>query len=304
MPLKAILNKLKSGLSKTRNLFSGIKGLFRLGRRIDEGFLDELEAQLIQADVGVDVTERIIDELREAHANKEVTEELLAFVQKMIASALVESDNAVACNADGPTVIMVVGVNGVGKTTSIAKLAQLYGTDGKKVLLAASDTFRAAAIDQLETWQRRVGVEIVKGVPGADPASVAHDACERALARNMDVVIVDTAGRLHTHDHLMRELEKIHRVVGRVIPGAPHEVLLVLDATTGQNAIVQAESFLKHVQISGIFLAKLDGTAKGGIIVAIKQRIDIPVKFIGVGEKADDIQPFDPAAFSEALFAE
>jgi len=304
MVLKGLWQKLKTGLSKTRGLFAGIKGLFRIGRRVDQAFLDELEALLIQADIGWDVTQRIIDDLQEAYINKEVTEGLLDHVKQLIRDALTETDNRVLTNDGGPTVIMVVGVNGVGKTTSIAKLARMYASQDKKVVLAASDTFRAAAIEQLETWQKRLGVEIVKNVHGSDPASVAHDACERAVARQADLVIVDTAGRLHTHEHLMRELEKIHRVLGRCIDGAPHEVLLVLDATTGQNAIAQAETFRKFVDVSGIFLAKLDGTAKGGIIVAIKQKIDVPVKFIGVGEQPDDIEPFDPDAFTEALFAD
>jgi fused signal recognition particle receptor len=304
MGLKGLWSKLKGGLTKTRSVFAGIKGLLRIGRRIDQDFLDELEAHLIQADICWEVTQRIIDGLRDAHRGKEVTADLTDYVKNILREELTEKENALRFNPDGPTVIIVVGVNGVGKTTSIAKLARMLDQQGKSVVLAASDTFRAAAIDQLETWQKRVGVEIVKNAPGADPASVAHDACERAVARKRDVVIVDTAGRLHTRDDLMTELAKIHRVVGRVVPGAPHEVLLVLDATTGQNAIVQAERFQKFVHLSGIFLAKLDGTAKGGIIVAIKQRIDIPVKFIGVGEQPDDIEPFAADEFVEALFAD
>jgi fused signal recognition particle receptor len=206
-------------------------------------------------------------------------------------------------NSAGPTVVMVAGVNGSGKTTSIAKLARLLQQEGKKVLVAACDTFRAAAVEQLTIWSERIGCEIVKNQQGSDPASVAHDACERAKARGVDVLIVDTAGRLHTQTHLMRELEKIHRVVSRQIEGAPHEVLLVLDATTGQNAISQAENFKKVVQCSGIILAKLDGTAKGGAIFAIKKKLDLPVKFIGVGEKLDDLEAFDPDSYVEALFA-
>jgi fused signal recognition particle receptor len=199
-------------------------------------------------------------------------------------------------------VILVAGVNGSGKTTSIAKLAKRLQTDGKKVLVAACDTFRAAAVEQLTIWCQRIGCEIVKNEQGSDPASVAHDACERAKARNFDVLIVDTAGRLHTQTHLMRELEKIHRVVRKQIDGAPHEVLLVLDATTGQNAIAQAETFKKTVQCTGIILSKLDGTAKGGAVFAIKQKLDLPVKFIGVGEKLEDLEPFDPESYVEALF--
>jgi fused signal recognition particle receptor len=199
-------------------------------------------------------------------------------------------------------VVMIAGVNGSGKTTSIAKLAKLLQDDGKKVLVAACDTFRAAAVEQLTVWAGRIGCEIVKQQQGSDPAAVAHDACEKAKARNFDVLIVDTAGRLHTQTHLMRELEKIHRVVQKQIPGAPHDVFLVLDATTGQNAVTQAEQFTRAVKCSGIILAKLDGTAKGGAVFAIKQKVGLPVKFIGVGEGLDDLEPFDPDAFVGALF--
>ncbi|HEU5116044.1 MAG TPA: signal recognition particle-docking protein FtsY, partial [Isosphaeraceae bacterium] len=202
-----------------------------------------------------------------------------------------------------PTVILVAGVNGSGKTTSIAKLAQRLKDQGKSILLAACDTFRAAAADQLSIWAERAGADIVKGAPGADPASVAHDACDRALARGADVLIVDTAGRLHTQEHLMRELEKVRNVIARKIPGAPHEALLVLDATNGQNAIRQAEVFTKAIQCSGVILTKLDGTAKGGVVVAVRQSINLPIKFVGVGEAIDDLQPFDEDAFVESLFA-
>jgi len=204
--------------------------------------------------------------------------------------------------ASGPTVIMIAGVNGSGKTTSIAKLAYRLKNDGKKVMVAACDTFRAAAVEQLTIWSERIGCEIVKNQQGSDPASVAHDACERARARGFDVLIVDTAGRLHTQTHLMKELEKIFRIVTKQIPGAPHEVLLVLDATTGQNAIVQAEQFKKTVQCTGVILAKLDGTAKGGAIFAVKQKLNLPVKLVGVGEKLDDLEPFDADGYVEALF--
>ncbi|HEY1191532.1 MAG TPA: signal recognition particle-docking protein FtsY, partial [Gemmata sp.] len=204
--------------------------------------------------------------------------------------------------ADGPTVIMIAGVNGSGKTTSIAKLANRLQGEGKKVLLAACDTFRAAAVEQLTVWAGRIGCEIVKQGQNADPSAVAHDACEKAKARGFDVLIVDTAGRLHTQTHLMKELEKIHRIVTRQIPGAPHEVLLVLDATTGQNALTQAEQFSKSVKCTGIILSKLDGTAKGGSVFAIKQKLGLPVKFVGVGEQIDDMEPFDPDAFVSALF--
>ena len=203
----------------------------------------------------------------------------------------------------GPTVYLIAGVNGSGKTTSIAKLAQRLKDEGKSIVLAACDTFRAAAADQLTIWANRAGVDIVKGAPNADPASVAHDACDRALARHVNVLIVDTAGRLHTQSHLMRELEKVRNVLQRKIPEAPHEVLLVLDATNGQNAIRQAEVFTKSIGCTGVILTKLDGTAKGGIVVAVRQTINLPVKFIGVGEALDDLQPFDADMFVESLFA-
>jgi fused signal recognition particle receptor len=210
-------------------------------------------------------------------------------------------------NPDGtktPTVILVTGINGAGKTTSIAKLGQYLKDQGKTVIVAACDTFRAAAVEQLSIWASRIDVPIIKHAQGSDPAAVAFDACDAALARHIDVLIVDTAGRLHTQDHLMRELTKIRRVIEKRIPNAPHEVLLVLDATTGQNAIRQAEEFLKAVHVTGIFLAKLDGTAKGGIVIAIRHQLNLPVKFVGIGEKPADIQPFDPDSFVEALFSE
>jgi len=206
--------------------------------------------------------------------------------------------------AAGPTVILVSGINGAGKTTSIAKLGQYLKGQGKTVMVAACDTFRAAAVQQLTIWAERIDVQIVKHQMGSDPAAVAFDACDAAVSRGIDVLIVDTAGRLHTQDNLMRELSKIRRVIEKRIPGAPHEVLLVLDATTGQNAIRQAEEFLKAVQVSGIFLAKLDGTAKGGIVIAIRHQLNLPVKFVGLGEKPEDLEPFDPEEFVEALFSE
>jgi fused signal recognition particle receptor len=314
MVFRAIFDKIKQGLAKTRGVFSGITSLFRLRGRVDRDFLAELEKRLYLADVGTGATGEIVQRVRQAFLDKEVTGDVEAFVKQQL-KELVTPDGAgdatsagpavggLNYNPSGPTVVMVAGVNGSGKTTSIAKLARLCQQDGKKVLVAACDTFRAAAVEQLTIWSQRLGCEIVKAQQGSDPASVAHDACERARARGDDVLIVDTAGRLHTQAHLMRELEKIHRVVSRLIEGAPHEVLLVLDATTGQNAITQAEMFKKTVQCTGIILAKLDGTAKGGAIFAIKQKLGLPVKFIGVGEKLDDLEPFDPDTYVEALFA-
>jgi fused signal recognition particle receptor len=245
-----------------------------------------------------------VDHVRQAYLDKEITGDVGEFVKKQLRELLTEAGSGLSYNATGPTVVMVAGINGSGKTTSIAKLARRCQEDKKKVMVAACDTFRAAAVEQLTIWSQRLGCDIVKSQSGSDPASVAHDACEKAKARGHDVLIVDTAGRLHTQTHLMRELEKIHRVVSKQIEGAPHEVLLVLDATTGQNAITQAEIFTKTVRCTGIVLAKLDGTAKGGAIFAIKQRLGLPVKFVGVGEKLEDLEPFDPDAYVEALFSE
>jgi fused signal recognition particle receptor len=302
MVFRAFFEKLKAGLTKTRGVFSGIGSLLRLRGKVDRDFLSELEKRLYLADVGTGATSAIVEKVRQSFLDKEITGDVEAFVKQQLKEMLTAGEG-LRYNPSGPTVVMVAGVNGSGKTTSIAKLARLLQQEGKKVLVAACDTFRAAAVEQLTIWSERIGCEIVKNQQGSDPASVAHDACERAKARGFDVLIVDTAGRLHTQTHLMRELEKIHRVVTRQIEGAPHEVLLVLDATTGQNAIAQAENFKKTVQCSGIILAKLDGTAKGGAIFAIKQKLGLPVKFVGVGEKLDDLDPFDPDSYVEALFA-
>lgn len=301
---RAIFDKLKQGLAKTRNLFAGVASLFRLRGRVDEQFLKELEKKLFLADVGSSATAGLIERIRKAFLDKEIGQDVEDFVKNHLVELLDHtSGRDLVKNQNGPTIIMIAGVNGAGKTTSIAKLAHLLHSQNQKMIVAACDTFRAAAIDQLTIWCEKIGVDIVKGQHGSDPASVAHDACEKARSKNADIVIVDTAGRLHTQTHLMRELEKIHRVTSKVIPGSPHEVLLVLDATTGQNAVLQAENFQKAVHCTGIILTKLDGTAKGGAIFSIKQRLNIPVKFIGVGEKMEDMEPFDPKAYVEALFA-
>jgi fused signal recognition particle receptor len=304
MVFRALFNKIKQGLAKTRGVFTGVASLFRLKGRVDKSFLEELEKRLYQADVGTVAIRDIIERVRQAFLDKEITGDVEAFVKQQLREQLTSENTALRWSTSGPTVVMVAGVNGSGKTTSIAKLARRLQEDGKKVIVAACDTFRAAAVEQLTIWSQRIGCDIVKNQQGSDPASVAFDACDKAKARNFDVLIVDTAGRLHTQVHLMRELEKIRRIVGQRIEGAPHEVLLVLDATTGQNAIVQAEMFKKSIECSGIILAKLDGTAKGGAIFTIKQKLGLPVKFIGVGEKLDDLEPFDPDAFIEALFAD
>jgi fused signal recognition particle receptor len=302
MVFRALYEKFKKGLTRTRSVFAGIASLFRLRGKVDKDFLTELEKRLYLADVGTAATAEIVDRVRQSFLDKEITGDVEEFVKQQLKSLVSATDVAVRYNSAGPTVIMVAGVNGSGKTTSIAKLAQRFQKEGRKVVVAACDTFRAAAVEQLTIWSQRIGCEIVKNQQGSDAASVAHDACERAKAKGFDVLIVDTAGRLHTQTHLMRELEKIRKVVSKQIEGAPHEVLLVLDATTGQNALAQAENFKKTVDCTGIILSKLDGTAKGGAIFAIKQKLGLPVKFIGVGETLDDLEPFDPDSYVEALF--
>ena len=303
MVFRAFFEKLKQGLTRTRSLFAGVAALFRLRGKVDKDFLTELENRLYLADVGTAATGEIVGKVRQAFLDKEISGDVEAFVKQQLKDLITSEETVLRFNPSGPTVVMVAGVNGSGKTTSIAKLARRCQQDGKKVIVAACDTFRAAAVEQLTIWTERLGCEIVKNQQGTDAAAVAHDACERAKAKGFDVLIVDTAGRLHTQTHLMRELEKIHRVVSKEIAGAPHEVLLVLDATTGQNALVQAEHFKRTVHCTGIILSKLDGTAKGGAIFAIKQKLGLPVKFVGVGEKLDDLEPFDPDSYVEALFA-
>jgi fused signal recognition particle receptor len=300
--LGRLFAKIKKGLAKTRGVFSGVVDLFTGNHRVDQAFLTKLEERLYLADVGTAATALIVDDVRQAFKDREVGDDVKAFVRQKLRDLLADPQGGLKFVTPGPTVVMIAGVNGSGKTTSIAKLANRLKTDGKTVLVAACDTFRAAAVEQLTVWCQRIGVEIVKQGQGADPAAVAHDACEKARAKAFDVLIVDTAGRLHTQTHLMRELEKIHRVVAKQIPGAPHEVLLVLDATTGQNAVAQAQQFTKAVKCTGIILTKLDGTAKGGAVFAIKQKVGLPVKYIGVGETVEDLEPFDPDAFVTALF--
>ena len=305
MVLGEWLGKLTDGLAKTRSkLADGVRGLFRVGRRIDAEFLRELEETLILGDVGVAATRRIIEDLKARYRDREITaaDDILGIIKQDLKESLAEGAKGFNANPDGPTVILVAGVNGSGKTTAVARLAKFFLGEGKTVLLAACDTFRAAADEQLGIWAERVGVDVVRHRMGADPAAVAFDAATAAVARKIDILLADTAGRLHTQEHLMRELGKIRKVLGKQIPGAPHEVLLVLDATTGQNAIAQAKVFRAAIDVTGVFLAKLDGTAKGGIVLAIKQELGIPVKFVGLGEKADDVAPFDPDTFVEALF--
>jgi fused signal recognition particle receptor len=303
--LKFSLDKLKSGLSKTKeSLFGKISKAVGLHKKIDQELLAELEEILIKADVGPGTTEKIIEGIKKEAKEKKIegSDRIIELLKDQIISIL-GNERIPEDILSSPYVIMMVGVNGTGKTTSIAKLAKKYSDDGKKVLVAACDTFRAAALEQLSIWAGRVGVEMIRSMPNQDSASVAFDAIKSASARGFDVVIADTAGRLHTKINLMEELKKIKRVMGKAQEGAPHEVLLVIDATTGQNGISQVELFEKAVGISGIFLTKLDGTAKGGIIIAIANELKVPVKYVGLGEKPDDFQPFDPVQFTEALFA-
>jgi fused signal recognition particle receptor len=302
------LDKLKGALKKTAAVLNtDVRTLFIPGRQIDDAFLAEMEERFIRADMGVKNVQRIVGEVRERWRLGKIknAEDAERVVREQLLAMFPTEDRELRTTATGPTVVLIAGVNGAGKTTSIAKLAWLLKNEmNKKVMVCASDTFRAAAVDQLTIWADRIGVEIVKHKMGADPGAVAYDASEAAKARNVDVLIVDTAGRLHTQDHLMRELTKIRDVVAKRIEGAPHEVLLVLDATTGQNAILQAQNFGKAIQVTGIVLAKLDGTAKGGVVMAIKEQLNIPVKFVGLGETPQDIETFDPQRFIDALFGE
>jgi fused signal recognition particle receptor len=308
-------DKLKGALSKTKTLLNtDVRDLFKSGEILSEAHLKKFEKNLIESDMGVAAAGEIVAEVRKKHLDRTVrVDEIWGTVKAQLKEMLrgqgdVRYDVAdplspLRLAGSGPTVILVAGVNGAGKTTSIAKLANLLQQSGKKVVLAAGDTFRAAAVEQLTKWADRLGCEIVTKPGGSDPASVAFAGCERTLETGADVCVIDTAGRLQTSKNLMQELEKIHRVVGKKIEGAPHESLLVLDATTGQNGLSQARNFSEAAGCTGIVLAKLDGTAKGGVVVAIRRQMGIPVKYVGVGEKADDLEVFDPNAFVEALFA-
>ena len=302
----AFFNKFKQGLKKTTQLLNtDIRDLFKSeGQLVDDGFLDGIFETLVKTDMGVKAGQETTDEIGTAFRGRVVTpDEVRQQIKTKLKELMQQPAEPIRFAAGGPTVIMVCGVNGCGKTTSIAKLGRMFKNDGKKVVLGAADTFRAAAVEQLTIWAERLGAEIVTGAQGSDPAAVAHQAVARTVEIGADVCVVDTAGRLQTQQNLMQQLTKIHRVLGKQIPEAPHEVLLVLDATTGQNAINQAHTFAEAVKVTGIFLAKLDGTAKGGIVVAITDQTRIPVKFIGIGESADDIEPFDAEKFVEALFA-
>lgn len=302
-----LFDKLKRGLTRTTQLLNtDIRDLFKKeGRLVDEEFLEELFEMLVKTDMGVQSTQKMIDKIGSEFRGRVVhLSDVLTAIRAELRLLLEQPDEPIRFAESGPTVIMVCGVNGCGKTTTIAKLAWMFIEQKRTVVLGAADTFRAAAVEQLTIWAERLGAEIVTAEAGVDPASVAHRSVARALEINADVCIVDTAGRLQTQQNLMRELVKIHRVLGKQIREAPHEILLVLDATTGQNGISQAKHFTEAVHCTGIVLAKLDGTAKGGVVVAIRQQVELPVKFIGVGERPEDLAPFDPDAFVDALFDE
>jgi fused signal recognition particle receptor len=302
-----LLDRMKEAVARTReNLSERIEEAVAFSKEIDRNTLDDLEATLIGADLGSATTHQVLENLRERADRRQIkdVEELKQLLKQELLKILNSANTPPVERAEGvPEVVLVVGVNGTGKTTSIGKLAQTLRSEGKTVLLCAADTFRAAAIEQLEIWGQRTGTEVIRTKAGGDPAAVLYDALEAANARHIDCVIVDTAGRLHTKTNLMAELEKMRRTAQRLVPGAPHEVLLVIDATTGQNGLQQAKQFTDAAAVTGVVLTKLDGTAKGGVVVAIARELGLPVRYVGVGEKAADLLPFDPKEFVDSLFA-
>ncbi|HKW17543.1 MAG TPA: signal recognition particle-docking protein FtsY [Terriglobales bacterium] len=302
-----LFERMKEAVARTReNLSERIDEVVAFSKEIDRSTLDDLEATLIGADLGSATTHQVLEKLRERADRKQIKngEELKRLLKEELLAILNTANTPPVERAEGvPEVILVVGVNGTGKTTTIGKLAQTFRAEGETVLMCAADTFRAAAIEQLEVWGQRTGVEVIRTRAGGDPAAVLFDALEAANARHIDCVIVDTAGRLHTKTNLMAELEKMRRTAQRLIPGAPHEVLLVIDATTGQNGLQQARQFTDAAAVTGVVLTKLDGTAKGGVVIAIARELGLPVRYVGVGEKAGDLLPFDPKEFVESLFA-
>jgi fused signal recognition particle receptor len=302
-----LFERMKQAVSRTReNLSERIDEVVSLSKEIDRNTLDDLEGTLIGADLGSATTQQVLEKLRERADRRQIGDvhELKRLLKQELLTILNSANTPPVERAEGvPEVVLVVGVNGTGKTTTIGKLAQTIRSDGKTVLLCAADTFRAAAIEQLEIWGQRTGTEVIRTKAGGDPAAVLFDALQAANARHIDCVIVDTAGRLHTKQNLMLELEKMRRTAQRIIPGAPHEVLLVIDATTGQNGLQQAKLFTDSAAVTGVVLTKLDGTAKGGVVVAIARELGLPVRYVGVGEKAGDLLPFDPEEFVNSLFA-
>jgi len=304
-PSGGLFDRLKLGLSRTHEGFiNRVERLVLRRNKLDDDLLESLEELYIQSDIGPRTTMELMDGLREAIAGAKVgsPEEVLAFLRRQAAETLAGSGGSLTLPADGPAVILAVGINGSGKTTTVAKLGSRLRSEGRKVVLAAADTFRAAASEQLEIWGTRAGLDVIAQKPGSDPSAVVYDTIQAAQARGCDVVLVDTAGRLHTKANLMEELKKIARTAAKLVPGAPHETLLVLDATTGQNAIAQVRLFHEALGLTGLVLTKLDGTAKGGVIIGLAREFDIPVKLIGVGEKIDDLQDFEPEIFIKALF--
>ncbi len=300
-----LLERLKSGIQKTRaGLMERLEDVVSGKKEIDADLLEELEYALLTADIGVKTTSEILEGVRQRVDRKLIGDagELKGLIREHLLEVLQATERPIAQVAEPPAVVIVVGVNGSGKTTTIGKLTSRFKQDGRTVLLCAADTFRAAAIEQLEVWGTRTDTEVIRQQPGADPSAVLFDALQAARARKMDYVIVDTAGRLHTKSNLMAELEKMRRIAGRVVPGAPHEVLLVLDATTGQNGLEQARRFTETSGVTGIVLTKLDGTAKGGIVVAISRELNLPIRYVGVGERVDDLLPFEPERFVQSLF--
>jgi fused signal recognition particle receptor len=301
----SLLERLKAGVQKTRaGLMEKLEDAVSGRKEIDAGVLEELEYALITADIGSKTTAEILERIRERVARDLVGDaaELKGLIRQYLLEVLEATERPVPQVAEPPAVIMVVGVNGAGKTTSIGKLTRRLQSEGRSVLLCAADTFRAAAIEQLEVWAQRTGVDLIRQQPGSDPSAVMFDALQAGKARKIDYVIVDTAGRLHTKENLMAELQKMRRTAARVIPGAPHEVLLVIEATTGQNGLEQARKFTESSEVTGIILTKLDGTAKGGVVVAISRELGLPIRYVGVGEQLDDLLPFEPATFVASLF--
>jgi fused signal recognition particle receptor len=302
----SLLEKLKNGVQKTRaGLVSALEDAIQGKKEIDADLLDELEFTLISADIGVRTTAEILDRIRERAGRHQLSDAagIKGLIREHLLEILEASERAPARVAEPPAVVLVIGVNGAGKTTTIGKLANRFKGEGRSVLLCAADTFRAAAIEQLEVWGERTGTQVIRQMAGSDPSAVLFDAVSAARARRVDYVIVDTAGRLQTKDNLMAELQKMTRTAKKVIPEAPHEVLLIIDATTGQNGLEQARKFTENSGVTGIVLTKLDGTAKGGIVVAIARELNLPIRYIGVGEKVDDLLPFDAEKFIESLFA-
>ena len=303
----SFIERMKEAVSRTReNLAERIEDVVSIGKEIDRSTLDDLEATLIGADLGTTTTHEVLEKLRDKADRKQIKDvgELKRLLKEELLAILTATASRPITKVDGtPEVIIVVGVNGTGKTTTIGKLAQVFRAQGKTVLLCAADTFRAAAIEQLEIWGQRTGTEVIKTRAGGDPSAVLFDALQSASARHTDYVIVDTAGRLHTKQNLMLELEKMKRTAQRIVPGAPHETLLVMDATTGQNGLQQARQFTQSAGVTGIVLTKLDGTAKGGVVIAITRELGLPVRYVGVGEKAGDLLPFDPKEFVDSLFS-